>query len=137
MRTIVAVSYAFSVVALGCASTRRDLVASGAVKVKAEAAAGVKITTSVLDEGSGHTVVSGSVDSPRGNAFGSHVDVVLMDRSGAVMEEVRIEVTHAGHRGRFGPEQGIFEATLTRVLPQDAVIVIRHHAQEHETVKER
>lgn len=137
MRTTVAVFYAFSVVAFGCASTRTDLVASGAVNVKIEAAAGVRITTSVLDEGSGHTAVSGSVESPRGNAVGSHVDVVLMDRGGAVMEEVRTEVTHAGHRGRFGPEQGIFEAKLTKVLPQNAVIVIRHHAQEHDREKQR
>lgn len=59
----------------------------------------------------------------------------MMDHSGSAIEEVRTEVTHAGHRGRFGPEQGIFRATLTRQIPHDAVIIVRHHVQEHDQAK--
>jgi len=111
-------------------STRTDLVASGAVKTKIEATAGVMVTLSALNAGGGNTAVSGRLVSPRG-AAGSHVDIVLMDRSGAVIEERQIAVTFAGHRGRSGPEQGIFQTTLTKPLPQDAVIVVRHHVQGH------
>lgn len=142
MRVTVAVFYVLTLAAGGCECTRRDLVASGAVTVKVEAIEGVRITPCVLDEGGGRTMVSGRMASPRSKGLGSYVEVLVFDRSGTVVDEARAKVVlrerlgdgqvsaRIRERRRARSGQWSFRVTLTKPLPQDAEIVIRHHARQ-------
>ena len=126
----IAILITFSVTT-GCAMTGKDLIHDNTVKIeKVSSKRGAVTFVSVIQEGD-EVVLRGEVrrrPTGRGSIPG-HIDVEVIDSSGANMEQMSTGYRRSGTKSRYAK----FHSRLAAVPPSGSLIrVIHHNARSHD-----